>query len=192
MVVFSVPCGMHQRHCASAGTSAQFSDQEPARTKLLDIAAAELLVAAGFMPKPLSEFRTRCEALIPLVELGSFARDTARPEAIDQHAVAVSRRGRLVRSLHAGVQCDVRRMRCATRASTGAAGSRAFDIRMRRPMPTALSLVSTYPSSSSPTSGQSETPHSGHCSARCVTVAATSPLVGKPWSFAANADVAAP
>ena len=103
VVVLRISCGVHQRERSGACSPAQRGELGAPWSKLLDVAAPELLVASGIVPEPLPQRRARRQVLRPLVELRPLARDASRPESIDQDAVAVGRRGRIVRALHSNV-----------------------------------------------------------------------------------------
>ena len=73
VVVLGVPGGVHEGECAISRSPSELSEPRAFATKLLDVAAAELLETTRLVPEPLSEFRTRRQLLLPLVELGPLA-----------------------------------------------------------------------------------------------------------------------
>lgn len=60
------------------------------------VTPAELIPSPGIVIEPLPQFRAGCDVGEPLIKLGSFAAHAARPEAIDEYAVAVVGARRLV------------------------------------------------------------------------------------------------
>jgi hypothetical protein len=57
--------------------------------KFYDIPLAEFLESFGFVPEPLAQVCGWRDILHPLVKRRTFLRDTAWPQAIHQHPIAV-------------------------------------------------------------------------------------------------------
>src|SRR5262249_10072211 len=64
--------------------------------QLLAIARAELLEALGLVVEPLAQLAAGRQLAGPIVELGPLAGDPARPQPVDEHAIAIA-------ALHRGI-----------------------------------------------------------------------------------------
>ncbi len=103
VVVLGVVGGVDERQRACARSASECRQPRTVGLKLLDVASAELLKAAWFVPEPLPELGARGQLLLPVVELGSRARDATWPQPVDQHAITVLWFRRLIRALQADI-----------------------------------------------------------------------------------------
>jgi hypothetical protein len=103
VVVLAVVGGIDEGKRAVPSPAPQLREPRALLAKLLGVAAAELLKAAWFVPKPLPQLGAWSKLALPLIEAGLVARDAARPEAVDQDSIAVRRRRGLIRALQADV-----------------------------------------------------------------------------------------
>ena len=87
--------------CARGGAVPRFAP--PVDFNLAAVARAKLGEAFGNVVKPFAQLITRCQLSRPLVQPGALVGDAARPNMIDEHAVAVVRLGRVVDTLGAHV-----------------------------------------------------------------------------------------
>ena len=91
--------GVDERQGPLARAPAQLAQLRLLRRQLAAVATAELGEAGRVVAEPLPQLGARRELARPLVEAGVLARDAARPEPVDQHAVAVGGGRRLVGAL---------------------------------------------------------------------------------------------
>src|SRR5262245_49933029 len=68
--------------------------------KLLEVSPVKFTPAVRVMAKPGPEAGARSDVLQPHVDAGAFLRESARPDAVDEHPRAVRGLGRLVDALH--------------------------------------------------------------------------------------------
>jgi glycine/D-amino acid oxidase-like deaminating enzyme len=101
VVVLGVASAVDERQRGLARSSAELSQLLLLCGELLDVPLSELREAGGVVPKPAPQLRARGKLFRPLVETCVRARHSSRPEAVDQDAVAVGRRRRLVRPFQA-------------------------------------------------------------------------------------------
>jgi hypothetical protein len=73
VVVLGVPGGIDEGERAIARSPPELGEPRAFVTKLLDVAAAELLETTRFVPEPFPEFCARRQLPLPLIELGLFA-----------------------------------------------------------------------------------------------------------------------
>lgn len=104
LVVLGVPGRVDEGECFLARPAPKLRKAGALWAKLLEVAPAELIEALGPVPEPSPQLGARRKVAVPIVEFGPLAREAPRPEAIDEHAVAVRGFGRVVCSLQADVQ----------------------------------------------------------------------------------------
>src|SRR3954447_26227746 len=95
VVVLGVPGRVDERQRPAPRSPPQLREPRAVAAQLLEVATAELFEAVRVVAEPPPQAGARGELLLPPVEPGTFAGDPARPEPIDQDAVAV----RVVRRL---------------------------------------------------------------------------------------------
>jgi hypothetical protein len=71
--MFAVSRGVDKGERAPAGSAPELRQARALITKLLDVAATELLEATRIMSEPLPELRARGQLLVPCVKLGLLA-----------------------------------------------------------------------------------------------------------------------
>ena len=59
--------------------------------EFLAITHAELVEPLGNMIEPAANLVARCQLARPFIQVGTLARDPARPDVVDQQAVAIPR-----------------------------------------------------------------------------------------------------
>jgi len=89
IVVLGVASGVNECERALPRPAPKLGDSRTLSAKLFDVASAKLLEAARLVPEPPPELGTWWQLALPLVELGAPARDPARPETVDQDAIAI-------------------------------------------------------------------------------------------------------
>ena len=89
---------------ARSGAAPQVVDAFGPGGELLAIPGAELAEALGNVIEPLAQLVARRQVASPLVQARALARDTARPDVVDQHTLTVAWVGRVVHALRAHVE----------------------------------------------------------------------------------------
>jgi len=102
LTVLRISRAEHERYALGAGPRCEGFNRESrdASLEFAPVASAELLPALGTMSVPTPKFIARRDISIPLVDRDALTCHPARPEAIDQHAVAVIPRRRIVGAAH--------------------------------------------------------------------------------------------
>src|SRR5690606_27373721 len=91
------------RHPALTRAPAQLRELVGVAAQFLAVALPEGIEARGVVAEPAAQLRARSEVARPLVQAQVLALDAAGPHAVDQHAIAVPRLGRVVGALDADV-----------------------------------------------------------------------------------------
>src|SRR5680860_225785 len=98
VVALCVLRGVEQRHPALARTRKQVPPKRLMGGELLAVARLKLRPARGIVTEPAPQLVTRRDIFKPEVDARAIALKTTRPQAIDQHAITVFGRGRIVRA----------------------------------------------------------------------------------------------
>src|SRR6185503_8602761 len=108
------------------GPVAELGDELGLGCELVAVASAELLEALGDVVEPLAQLVARRELAPPFVKLRRLTGNTPRPDVVDQHAVAVTRLGRVVDALgaHVSAHCAAMRTKPPTSAPYAACATR--------------------------------------------------------------------
>jgi len=91
-----IACGIQQRHALPPGPLPQRLQQRCLCPQLRAVAPHELPPAFRIVVEPGTERRTRREIPEPCIQSRTFLADAARPETIDEHAMAIRALRRLV------------------------------------------------------------------------------------------------
>ncbi len=102
-VVLAVASAVDERQSADPRLAAERGQPRTLAAKLLGVASLKLLKAARLVAKPLPQLRARGQLLLPAIELGPLARDSTRPQPVDQDATAIRGRRWLVRAFQTNV-----------------------------------------------------------------------------------------
>jgi hypothetical protein len=97
--------GIQQCHALPPGALAQCLQQQSLSAQLCAVAAGEFRPAFQVTVKPGAQRRTRCELREPGIETSALLADTARPEPIDEHPIAIVTRGGVVDALDTYAVC---------------------------------------------------------------------------------------
>jgi hypothetical protein len=92
-----------ERDTPGACAASQLGEPRSPSGKLTQVAAAELLEPSRIVAIPAAQWIARSQVSSPLIDAGLLARESPRPEAVDENAVAVCALGRLVHALQLDV-----------------------------------------------------------------------------------------
>src|SRR5439155_19611036 len=84
---------------SSAGPPAQLIKMRTPGYSLLAVSRAELLEALWFVVAPLAQLGAGCQLARPVIQSGLLARDSAGPDPVDQHPIAIAALARVVYTL---------------------------------------------------------------------------------------------
>ncbi len=100
IVVIGVPGAIHERDPTSLDTIEELSDRIRLAPKLPGLTPLELLPAPGVVIEPLPELGRGSDVTLPFVDREFRLRDASRPDPIDEDAVSIVPRRRLVGPPH--------------------------------------------------------------------------------------------